>query len=179
MTADGAAGWRVVRRPDLDDLEAILALMNDPDSVHNRTACRHQDRPEASAELWDRIQEDENLVIEEDGAIVAYASWQAFGRHMHLNVMAVRGRRQRRGLGTALFEAFVAAVRADDATGISLRAYADSPWALAFYERHGMRRIETRADWADADEGLRRYFTLALEHEAWPSPEKVLFYRRF
>ena len=173
------SGWRVVRRPDLDDLEAILALMNDPDSVHNRTACRHQAAPERAGELWDRIQEDENLVLEEDGAIEAYASWQAYGRHVHLNVMSVRGRKQRGGLGTALFEAFVAAARADGASGFTLRAFADSPWALAFYERHGMRRLEKRSDWDGADEGLRRYLGLAIEHGQWPSPEKVLFYRRF
>lgn len=171
-------GWRVTRRPDLDDLEAILALMNDPESVHNRTACKHQATPERAGELWDRLREDENLVIAEDGAIVAYASWQTFGRHVHLNVMSVCARRQRGGLGTALFEAFVAAARSDGASGFTLRAYADSPWALAFYERHGMRRLAARADWADADEGLRRYVGLAIEHGQWPSPDKELFYRR-
>jgi ribosomal protein S18 acetylase RimI-like enzyme len=171
-------GWRAVRRPSLDDLEAILALMNDPASVHNRTECRHQAAPERAGELWDRLREDENLVLEEDGALVAYASWQAFERHVHLNVMAVSGRRQRTGYGTALFEAFVAAARRDGARGFTLRAYADSAWAIAFYERQGMRRLETRADWADADEGLRRYVALAIEHGQWPSPEKVLFYRR-
>ncbi len=179
VRAGSEGGWRVVRRPDLDDIEGILALMNDPDSVHNRTACRHQTAPERAGELWDRLREDDNLVLEENGAIVAFASWQTFGRHVHLNVMAVAGRRQRSGLGTALFEAFAVAARADGATGFTLRAYADSPWALAFYERHGMRRLETHADWVDADEGLRRYVALAIEHGQWPSPEKVLFFRRF
>ena len=131
MTAGG--GWRVVRRPDLDDLERVLALMNDPASVHNRVPCRHQGAPERASELWDRLKEDDNLVLEEDGGIVAYASWQTFGRHAHLNVMAVAGRRQRTGLGTALFEAFVAALREAGASGFTLRAFADSPWAIAFY----------------------------------------------
>lgn len=179
MSTPPGGGWRVIRRPDLDDLEPILALMNDPDSVHNRTACRHQATPERAGELWDRLREDDNLVVEEDAAIVAYASWQTFGRHVHLNVMAVAGRRQRGGIGSALFEAFIAAARQSDATGFTLRAYADSPWALAFYERHGMRRLERRADWEGADEGLRRYLALAIEHGQWPAPEKVLFYRRF
>lgn len=157
---------------------SLFALMNDPTSIHARTTCSHRNAPERSGELWERLTEDENVVIDEDGEPVAFASWQTYGPWVHLNVMVVSGRRQRSGLGVALLEAFMAQARDDGAAGFTLRAYADSPWALAFYERHGLNRVATRTDWEALDADLRRHLIEALPPAPGWEPPKVLFYRR-
>ena len=43
------------RVPTIDDLEAVLALMNDPRSVHRQIACRHGETPEPVGQLYDRL----------------------------------------------------------------------------------------------------------------------------
>ena len=97
------------RTPTTDDLDAILDLINDPQSVHRRTDCRHGAVLETVSHLYDRLDEDENLVaVAPTGPLMGFASWQAYGRHAHLNVLAVAGAAQRMGVGRGLFEAFLA-----------------------------------------------------------------------
>ena len=166
------------RQASPDDLEALLALMNDPDSVHRQEACRHGEDPEPAGQLYDRLAWDENLVALVGDRPVGYASWQAYGRHAHLNVLSVAGAEQRRGVGSALFEAFLRAAREQGAESYSLRAYRDSEWAIKFYERQGLFPITGLGDWLRRDEGFRRYMALAAENGQWPAAEKVLFIAR-
>ena len=164
------------RRPDTEDLEAVLALINDPASVHRQVACRHGEEPEPTWQLFDRLLEDENLVAEAGGHMVGYASWQRYGRHAHLNVLSIAGGAQRRGIGGALFEAFLEEARALGATSYSLRAYRDSEWAIRFYERRGLEPVEKASELAARDEGFRYYLGLAMANGQYPAAEKVLFY---
>lgn len=164
-----------VRVPTLEDIEPILALMNDPASIHRQVACRHGERLETFEELYDRLVEDENLVLEEGGRLVAYASWQAYGAHAHLNVMVVAGDRQRQGLGARLFSAFLWAVKQHGGSSVSLRAYADSTWAHDFYGKLGMRPYAHGDERALGEGGLARYIRSAVENGQWPADDKVMF----
>lgn len=166
------------RRPTTDDLEAVLALMNDPRSVHRQVACRHGETPEPAGQLYDRLDEDENVVAELDNEVVGYASWQLYGRHAHLNVLSVSGRHQRRGIGNALFLAFLKEAEDQGATSYSLRAYRDSEWAIRFYARQGLEPTTAIAPLSRTDAGFREYIELSIANDQWPSPEKVLFYGR-
>lgn len=165
-----------LRRAELDDFEAVLAVINDPDSVHRRVASRHGERPEDPLELFERLAQDENLVAELDGVVVGYASWQYFGAHAHLNVMAVAGAMQRRGVGRQLFAAWLAACAEVSVHSFSLRAFADSPWALTFYEAQGMRRYQEGDEAPPEALGLWTYVTAARLSGQWPDPTKILFW---
>lgn len=164
------------RRPTPADLSEILELINDPASPHRQEACRHREAPESGHQLYDRLDQDENLVIEDDGKIVAYASWQIFAHHAHLNVLSVAGASQRQGLGSQLLDAFRARLKADGVTSYSLRAYADSPWAIAFYARQGLKPWTPMQQEAPMHEGLKLYLALAVSHGQWPEEGKVLFF---
>jgi ribosomal protein S18 acetylase RimI-like enzyme len=165
-----------LRRPGLGDLPAVLAVMDDPSSVHRRVTCLHRAFPEQASELHDRLAEDENLVLEESATVIAFASWQHFGDHAHLNVMAVAGAHQRRGHGARLYAAVRREAAARGARSLSLRAYADSPWALAFYDGQGLRRVSSAAELSLQDAGLVRFLDAAATAGAWPDDRKVLFY---
>ncbi|MFP5502489.1 MAG: N-acetyltransferase family protein [Candidatus Sericytochromatia bacterium] len=165
----------VVRVPTTEELEPILALMNDPASIHRQVACRHGERLETADELYQRLAEDGNLVLEEEGRVVAYASWQSYGAHAHLNVMVVAGDRQRRGLGARLFSAFLWEAKQEGAESVSLRAYADSTWAIAFYAGLGMRHYAPGDEEALGQGGLAYYIRLAIENGQWPADDKVMF----
>ncbi|MFN3429527.1 MAG: GNAT family N-acetyltransferase [Candidatus Sericytochromatia bacterium] len=164
------------RVPTTDDLEAILALMNDPGSVHRRTTCRHAAVVESASQLYDRLYEDENLVAESGGRVLGFASWQTYGRHVHLNAISVAGATQRQGVGHALFTAFQEAAREQGAVSFSLRAYRDSDWALRFYARHGLRPVQDVVALVRRDDGFRHYVSASMENGQWPAEEKVVFF---
>lgn len=164
------------RRPDTEDLEAVLAILNDPASVHRQVACRHGEEPEPSWQLYDRLLEDENLVAESGARVVGFASWQAYGRHVHLNALSVAGGQQRRGVGGALFEAFLREARDMGAASYSLRAYRDSEWALRFYARRGLHPVARISEVAEHDAGFLQYLSLAMANGQYPAAHKVLFY---
>lgn len=164
------------RRPVLEDFEALLALLNDPASVHQQRPGIHARQPEDPAQLYDRLLEDENLVAEVDGRIAGYASWQYFERHVHLNVMSVAGAFQRRGIGQALFCHFVDLLHDEGVESVSLRAFRDSSWALAFYEKMGMHRYEAGMEESSDAEGLRHYIRMSAAQGQWPDVDKVMFY---
>ena len=166
------------RRARTNDASEILALINDPASPHRQESCCHREDPEEATMLFDRLDEDENLVLVEGGQIVAYASWQVFAAHAHLNVLAVAGAQQRRGLGKRLFEAFLAELREDHIESYTLRAYKDSAWAMAFYERLGLAPCEAPELLVPRYPGLAHYVSMALASGQWPVTEKALFFDR-
>jgi ribosomal protein S18 acetylase RimI-like enzyme len=168
----------VLCTPSTDNLEGLLALMNDPRSVHRQTACRHGETPEPAGQLYDRLAEDENLIALLGSELVGYASWQTYGRHAHLNVLSISGAHQRKGIGNALFQAFLKEAKEQGAKSYSLRAYRDSGWAIGFYERQGLQPTTAVASLSREDAGFRQYIELSISNGQWPSAEKVLFYGR-
>ncbi|MEB3284034.1 MAG: GNAT family N-acetyltransferase [Candidatus Sericytochromatia bacterium] len=168
--------WRI---PAREDLAAILGLMDDPASVHRRTICRHGSLPESPEQLDARLRLDENLLGEKDGkGCVAFASWQWVDIfHAHINVMAVAGHVQRQGLGTALFRTIVTLIRRRGAQSLTLRAFADSPWALSFYEGLGLSRLVNGGKDRTLPDGVHLYLAQARAHGTWPDDQRVLFYQ--
>lgn len=164
-----------ILHPTEDDLEELLALMNDPRSIHRQVACRHGEHPETPSQLYERLMEDDNLALQLKGRLVGFASWQRYGRHAHLNVMVIAGDFQRRGLGKRLFGAFLDAVAGQGVVSVSLRAFADSDWAHRFYEGLGMRRFELGDEHRLGAGGLLQYIQLAVAHGLWPADDKVMY----
>lgn len=167
-------GGPTLRRPTTADLDAILALSNDATSLHRRTECQHRDSPELASQLYDRLAEDVNLVLEQAGEMLAFASWQYFGQHAHLNVLAVAGGQQRRGLGRRIFEAFLEELRDDQIASFSLRVFTDSPWAHAFYVAQGLQPLTGQV--ADLPPGFTRYLVASTAQGDWPCPEKTMYF---
>lgn len=160
--------------PTEEDLAEILALMNDPRSIHRQVACMHGERLETASHLYERLIEDDNIALLVKGRLVGYASWQRYGRHAHLNVMMIGGDFQRRGLGKCLFGAFLDAIAGNGVVSVSLRAYRDSEWALSFYEGLGLRRFEAGDENRLGAGGLLHYIRLAIAHGLWPAEDKVM-----
>lgn len=163
-----------VRAGRVDDLEAVLALLNDPRSIHRREQCRHAEEPESAAQLYDRLNEDENLVLELDGAVIGYASWQRYREHAHLNVMVIASGAQRRGYGKQLFGAFLDRLAEQGVASVSLRAYRDSSWALAFYDGLGLARYDASHE-QHLGPGFNYFKRLSIANGNWPEPHKEMF----
>jgi ribosomal protein S18 acetylase RimI-like enzyme len=160
--------------PTEEDLEELLALMNDPRSIHRQVACLHGERLETASQLYERLMEDNNLALMVGDRPVGFASWQQYGRHAHLNVMMIGGDFQRRGFGKRLFGAFLDALAGQGVVSVSLRAYRDSDWAINFYEGLGMRRFEVGDEHRLGAGGLLQYIQLAAAHGLWPAEDKVM-----
>lgn len=103
---------------------------------------------------------------------VAYASYYARGPFLHLEEIAVRRDRQRRGLGRAL-AAQVLQAAADDpqCTHLSLVAFTRAPWAIGLYESLGFR---TLADGAALPHVELLHEIAALEATAPGEPRAVM-----
>lgn len=83
------------------------------------------------------------LLIARDGdEAVGYVSFYPRGPYLHLEEIAVRGDRQRRGNGRLLAGQLLAAA-ADDpqCTHLSLVAFVRAPWAIRLYESLGFVRL--------------------------------------
>ncbi|MDB5101216.1 MAG: family N-acetyltransferase [Cyanobacteria bacterium RYN_339] len=165
-----------LRIPGIEDLDEILALINDPESPHRQEACRHREAPENPKELYARLDEDFNVVVELAGEIAGFASWQVWDTHAHLNVLSVSGRHQRQGVGRALFNAFRDRAREHGVFSYTLRAFADSTWATRFYASLGLQPLTPEQLQAPHHPGLQLYVALAISQRQWPAPEKVMFF---
>ncbi|HEY9720556.1 MAG TPA: GNAT family N-acetyltransferase [Oscillatoriaceae cyanobacterium] len=163
-----------VRPGRVEDLEAVLAMLNDPTSIHRREQCRHAEQPESAAQLYDRLNEDDNLMLERDGVPIGYASWQRYGEHAHLNVMVVASGHQRQGYGKQLFGAFLDRLHEQGVESVSLRAYRDSSWAIAFYDGLGLARYDASHE-QYLGPGFLHLKRLSMAQGQWPAPDKALF----
>jgi len=86
------------------------------------------------------------LACDGDDAI-GYISYHARGPFLHLEEIAVRHDRQRRGCGLALMQQYLAAARADpQCSHLSLLAFVDAPWAINLYTRLGFQVLAPDAD---------------------------------
>jgi ribosomal protein S18 acetylase RimI-like enzyme len=86
------------------------------------------------------------LALEGDEAI-GYVSYYARGPFLHLEEIAVRHDRQRRGCGRALaLQALQAAEDDPQCSHLSLVAFARAPWALALYTSLGFEPLAPDAD---------------------------------
>ena len=78
---------------------------------------------------------------------IGYVSYHARGPFLHLEEIAVRRDRQRRGCGLALAQQYLAAAEADpQCSHLSLLAFVAADWALNLYTRLGFQILAPDAD---------------------------------
>lgn len=78
------------------------------------------------------------LVVDENGAGVAYAFWQVYGRTAHVVHVVVDPRARGRGAGRVLMREVRARVRAEGCARWYLNVKQDNPAAIRLYERSGL-----------------------------------------
>jgi ribosomal protein S18 acetylase RimI-like enzyme len=86
------------------------------------------------------------LLLARDGdEAIGYVSYYPRGPYLHLEEIAVRRDRQRRGSGRLLADQVLAAAAADpQCSHVSLVAFTRADWALGLYTRLGFRALR---DW--------------------------------
>jgi ribosomal protein S18 acetylase RimI-like enzyme len=78
---------------------------------------------------------------------IGYISYHARGPFLHLEEIAVRRDRQRRGCGLALARQYIAAAQADpQCSHLSLLAFVDADWAINLYTRLGFQILAPDAE---------------------------------
>jgi ribosomal-protein-alanine N-acetyltransferase len=95
------------------------------------------------AELAERPRR-EYLVLEQDGALLAYGGVDHGGESADIMTVAVVREAQGRGHGAAMLDALEEAAGRRGATGALLEVRADNAPALALYERAGWRQLHVR-----------------------------------
>lgn len=81
-------------------------------------------------------------VAADAGALLGFATCEVFADALHLWELAVRREAQRRGVGSSLIAAVVAAARARNLPAVTLTTFRDIPWNAPFYARRGFRQLE-------------------------------------
>lgn len=78
---------------------------------------------------------------------IGYVSYHARGPFLHLEEIAVRRDRQRRGCGLALAQQYLAAAQDDpQCSHLSLLAFVDAHWAISLYTRLGFQVLPADAE---------------------------------
>lgn len=95
------------------------------------------------------IEAGQVTVAEVDGIVVGWALVERHGSTANLGQLCVHPRAGRRGIGTALVDAVVAAARAAGAATMTLDTQADVPWNAPWYERLGFEAVDPTA-WTDS-----------------------------
>lgn len=87
------------------------------------------------------------LACDVDDGPIGYVSYHARGPFLHLEEIAVRRDRQRRGCGLALGLQYLAAAEADpQCSHLSLMTFVEARWAVDFYTRLGFQRLAPDAE---------------------------------
>lgn len=145
----------IVRAAGPGDAEAMAALQNDIIRAGGTTA--HQSARTAAQVRQDYIDGVEVIscqLAEKDGALLGF---QSVGRHPALAQgwgdigSYVKQDLQRSGVGRALFEATVAALRVAGITTINAAIRADNGPGLGYYARRGFVDYGQEPDFALAD----------------------------
>lgn len=94
------------------------------------------------ADLRDLLRETSVLIARDDDDPIGYVSSYPTGPYLHLEEIAVRRDRQRRGCGRRLAEQVLAAAEADpQCSHVSLVVFSRATWAVRLYEALGFRRL--------------------------------------
>jgi GNAT superfamily N-acetyltransferase len=145
----------VIRRCRPDDLDAILAIINDAAQAYrgvipaDRWHEPYMTRAALEAELADGVA---FFGAEADGALAGVMGIQDRGevalvRHAYVRTAARRG-----GIGGAL----LAHIEGLAAKSILIGTWAAADWAIRFYEKHGYRQVGP----AEKDALLARYWRI-------------------
>lgn len=136
-----------IREARRGDLDALLALELASFSGDRLSRCQYRHH------LGSR---SARVLVAADGDLLGSAVLllRADSRSARLYSLAVAARARGRGVGSALLEAAIRTAQAAERDGLRLEVRVDNAAAIAFYERHGLRRFGVRrhyyADGADA-----------------------------
>ncbi len=145
----------MIRRSTEADFEAILAIVNEAARAYDGAipADRYHEPYMPAEELRGEI--DAGVVFwawEEGGTLLGVMGVQDVKDVTLIRHAYVRTAAQRRGIGAGL----LAYLRAQTARPLLIGTWADAPWAIRFYQKHGFER-------APAEEKaalLRRYWSI-------------------
>lgn len=154
---------------DLPDLRAIersaTALYYEagfsPDAI----------RPRDDDDMRDLLRQTTVLLARIDDEPIGYVSYYPRGPYLHLEEIAVRRDRQRRGCGALLAGQVLAAAEADpQCTHLSLVAFSRAAWAVGLYHRLGFVRLGARPGHLPHSELLREL----LPDDAPGEPRQIM-----
>jgi GNAT superfamily N-acetyltransferase len=106
-----------------------------------------------------------------DDDVVGFALASVVGENAHLDELDVVPDHGRRGIGTALVEAFLRWARDSGFPGATLTTLRHVPWNAPFYQRFGFRVLETRELSRELSELLRQEIERGL-----PAENRVAMY---
>lgn len=139
MAASVAVSEPAVRTADAADLIQLAAVESAADALFLPLGITDLPPPPDPA---DRARAWRVLVV--GRPVVGFAVLELLDGAVHLEQLSVHPAQGRRGHGSRLLAATVAAAAEHGADRVTLLAYADVPWNAPFYARHGWR--ETAAD---------------------------------
>jgi ribosomal protein S18 acetylase RimI-like enzyme len=138
----------LLRPATLHDLDALQAIERSATELYDAQGFSPgQVLPRGEADMRLLLKFTTVLVAADDDGPVGYVSFYARGPFLHLEEIAVRRDRQRRGIGRALVQQYLRAAERDpQCTHLSLVAFRRAPWALALYGGLGFRFLPADAD---------------------------------
>ena len=163
----------MIRRCRPSDRQTILTIINDAAEAYKGIIPqdRWHDPYMPDEELEEEIADGVAFWgCEEDGALVAVMGLQDKGEVSLIRHAYVRPTRQRQGIGARLLAHLMSLAT----TPLLVGTWADSTWAIAFYEKHGFRQVSTQ----EKDALLRQYWSIperqtetsvVLAGRDWPS----------
>jgi ribosomal protein S18 acetylase RimI-like enzyme len=131
----------LLRPATLHDLPALHAIERSATELYYEEGFSPaQVDPRSEADMRLLLKYTTVLLACEDDEPVGYASFYTRGPFLHLEEIAVRRDRQRRGCGRALAQQVLAEARADpQCTHLSLVTFSSARWAVAMYTNLGFR----------------------------------------
>jgi GNAT superfamily N-acetyltransferase len=161
------------------ELETLCAIDTDACVLFERAGFDVElppDHPYTVAERarWQRCLDAGTTVVAMDarGASIGFAALDVLDGAPYLEQLSVRDAHTRRGLGSILLGAAIAAASLDGAAALWLTTYEHLPWNRPFYERHEFERVDEV--WCGA--AIRR--EMDLQRRWLPFPEKRIAMRR-
>ena len=134
----------LLRPATLHDLSALHDIERSATELYYEAGFLPTDvDPRSEAEMRLLLKYTHVLLACEDDEAIGYASFYARGPFLHLEEIAVRRDRQRRGCGRALALQVLAAAQDDpQCTHLSLVTFTRARWAVELYTRLGFHFLE-------------------------------------
>jgi len=145
----------MIRACTESDTAAILQIINDAAQAYRGVIpddCWHE--PYMPQEELEREMDDGVAFwgVERDGELIGVMGIQDRGPVVLIRHAYVRTAHRRKGIGSRLLRF----LEAQTTKPILIGTWADARWAVAFYRKHGYRRVET----AEKDALLRRFWSI-------------------
>ena len=131
-------GFRMIRRMTAQDYGNVYALWLSTPGMGLNTA----DDSREGIEKYLQRNPTTCFVAEEDGAVVGVILSGHDGRRGYIHHMAVRENTRRRGIGGALLQSAMDALKAEGIVKVALVVFARNQLGNEFWEHHGFSKRE-------------------------------------